>query len=99
MNDSSHGDSGSIPLGGILFVGGFVGAIAVLFFQVFVFLQYGHWLPISVVTGLRWLGVEWASNPTTWLGVHKVFDFLPLSVFSVLVAVISGWIWQNSGNE
>ena len=99
MNSPSQYEETSIPMS-LWCVGlGLLGAISIWMYQVFSFLRFGQWMPISVLTALSWLEVEWAIFPNQWLGVYKVLDFLPLSLVSIIFAAISGWVLNHSTSE
>jgi hypothetical protein len=99
MNNSNQRDATSVPLALWCLGLGLLGALSIWFYQIFTFLRSGDWAPISVVTALGWLKIEWALFPTQWLGAHKILDFLPLSLFSLGFAVISGLVLNHSGEE
>ena len=66
--------------------------IGIFGFQVFTYLKYGEWIEFPL-TILASLGpekyVSWLSNPTSWLGLHKIIDgalkSIPLSLFAIVV--------------
>lgn len=68
--------------------------LAVVGWQAYYWLRHSAWVPLSVVDGLRFIGVEWARSPRDWIGLWKVFDFLPLAVgvpaVGLLLASIAG---------
>jgi hypothetical protein len=57
----------------------------VLGWQVYEYLRYSFWMPISVITGLSWIKLEWALNPTDWIGVFNILSNIPLSLALVVV--------------
>lgn len=69
----------------------FFGGVAVLGWQVYEYLRYSIWAPISIITFFEWAGVPWATYPTDWIGLHGILKLLPLSltlaVSSVLVVM------------
>lgn len=69
---------------------GVVSGIGLVAYQCYVWLRLDVWLPMSVITALKWLDVPWAQRPSDWFGVHKVLEFFPLSLalpaFGVIVA-------------
>lgn len=56
--------------------------ISVIGVQVVNFLYHGSWEPVSLITGLQWLGAnsEWLQSPNSWVGLHSVLEFIPLSL-------------------
>ena len=76
----------------------FVGlaGILVLGLQVYAWLATGTWQPASLLLPLamlaKWLPdpamVQWIERPDTWIGLHKVLDFIPLSLFLMLVGLL-----------
>ncbi len=99
MKNSTENNLSVVPMAAWLVGLGLLGAIAVWFYQIYIFLLNGFWMSISVVTALSWLKVQWALAPSQWLGLHKILDFLPLSLFSLGIAVVSGWVLEHSGKE
>jgi hypothetical protein len=59
---------------------GFICALGVLGYQIFLYLRIGKWYSFSLITGLRWLNVQWAFYPSEWIGVYKILDDFPLSL-------------------
>ncbi len=57
----------------------------VLGWQVYEFLRYDFWKPVSVITALEWMKVGWAINPTDWFGLYNIFVKIPLSLIMVVV--------------
>lgn len=78
-------------LGVILVLLGCLGTIGIFTYQIYAYLQFGFWVPISLVSALGWLKSEWALNPTQWIGFHSILDFLPLSVASFVIGIALGW--------
>jgi len=66
----------------------FTGALFIFGYQLFQWLRHGDWKSISVITGLRWLESSWAVYPREWLGVHKLLDFIPLSIALILLGLV-----------
>jgi hypothetical protein len=62
------------------------GAIGLVGWQIYHYLQVGQWQPISVITALQYCEVGWAYNPTKWIGLYRVLDFIPLSLASFVTA-------------
>ena len=64
-----------------------MGALGVFGYQVYGYLRVGEWHSFSVITGLRWLGYQWASQPHKWIGVYKILNDFPLS-FGIFICGI-----------
>lgn len=54
--------------------------VCVIGWQVYDYLRHDFWTPVSVITALMWMKVEWSLNPTDWLGLYKVLSIIPLSL-------------------
>ncbi len=67
--------------------------IFIIGYQVFTYLQTGTWVPISIITLFKWIGMPWAINPQNWFGMYNILDAMPLSitvfVLSIVIALIS----------
>lgn len=55
------------------------GGLGVLGWQVYEYLKVGVWVPISIITALEWMQVQWAFSPNDWVGLHNILKKLPLS--------------------
>ena len=73
---------------GLLLTATTVGFLAIVGYQIVMYLKTGSWHPLSVISFLKWLGSNWAYNPTNWVGLYKILDFIPLS----MAVVITGWL-------
>lgn len=80
----------AFPASMILLLGG----IAVLAWQIYTYLRYNVWMPVSVLTLFEWMKIQWAFNPTDWKGIHTILDFLPLSA----AMIASAWMVITSVN-
>lgn len=54
--------------------------IFVVVWQIYRYLRYDIWTSVSVIDALRWSSVMWAHNPTDWLGIYRILDWMPLSL-------------------
>jgi hypothetical protein len=70
-----------------IIIGG-LACFGILFYQGSKFLQIGVWQSVSVIDALRYFGSEWAHSPNTWLGVHKILDFLPMSIGGLILGFL-----------
>lgn len=71
-------------------LGPLVAGVGVFARQVYAWLHTGEWTSQSVLDFLRWADVrrDWIADPTTWLGLWKVLEWLPLSVTSMAFGVM-----------
>jgi len=74
--------------------------VGIIGWQVYSYLRYGHWIPISIIDGLAWLGFGWAlnSNQANWVGVYEILSFLPVGLGIWLLALFSLIIWVVLNN-
>ncbi len=77
---------------------GFTVAMCTVGFQLYHLVRFGEWMPISVIWVLQRARVEWALYPGDWIGVHKLLDWLPLSLASVVMGLIPAVIWLTSSD-
>jgi len=54
--------------------------LGILSYQTYWYLRIGEWHSFSVITGLRWLNIQWAFYPNDWIGIYKILDEFPLWV-------------------
>ena len=73
----------------------FLGGIAVFLWQIYGYLRFEVWRSVSVVDVLRFAEIRWAFLPNDWLGLYRVLDWTPISVFlpllGVFLAVVAGF--------
>lgn len=74
-----------------LFFGGFL----ILGFQCYVWLRYGHWMPISVIDGASIIEVSWGwlYSPTDFVGLHKIVASIPASMAVSASAIIPAFVY------
>lgn len=85
----------------IFFFGGIIAGVVVFAYQLYIFLQKAEWISYSVldvaksefISGFA-VGV-WAKTPESWLGVHKILDFLPLSFSLVVFGVVASLVFRG----
>lgn len=73
---------------GLFVSAGVLSFVAVLGWQVLHYLKEGVWLPVSVVDGLQYVGLEWALHPTSWVGLYNVLNIVNLG-FAIMIC---GWV-------
>lgn len=72
-------------------VGPMLVGVAVLVWQVYHWLYTGYWTSFSVLDVHLWASMsaemsnEWIQNPTSWLGLWKLLNWLPLSATSIVI--------------
>jgi hypothetical protein len=70
----------------------FLGSIAVVLYQVYLWAKYGAWGHFSALDALKNLssreGWPWLWSPSDWLGIHMVLEELPLSLGLMLIGSI-----------
>ncbi|MBZ3693261.1 hypothetical protein [Phyllobacterium calauticae] len=74
---------------------GLVGLIS-LGYQVLGYLRTGQWTAVSLLDALKYFGFTWATKPVSWVGAHKILDYLPMwglipasiFIFSITLAAL-----------
>jgi hypothetical protein len=61
--------------------------------QVYEYLRYNIWTPVSVINALQWMEIRWAINPRDWLGLYNILIKIPLSLTMMWV----GWLIAKNG--
>lgn len=54
--------------------------LCVLGWQIYDYLRFNFWTPISIITALEWMKVGWAMYPNDWVGLHNILLKTPLSI-------------------
>lgn len=84
-----------IGLATLLVVFSFLGGIAVFLWQIYGYLRFEVWHSVFVVDVLRSAEVRWAFLPNDWLGLYRVLDWIPISIFlpllGMFLAVVAGF--------
>lgn len=59
----------------------------IIAFQIFVFFDTGEWHKMSIIFLLQLIPetYHWATHPQSWLGIHKILNFIPLSITVFLI--------------
>lgn len=82
-----------------LAIGLFLGTVGLLMYQAYTFLKFGNWPPVSLLAGLAEVFggdlAAWASNPTKWIGVHKILNWIPMT----LVLGVAGVVMLQAADE
>ena len=84
-----HERRGSSALAAVFFIAGVGGGFLVLIHQALGWFKSSVWISVSVVTGLRWLGVRWATGPQEWRGLHEVLGNVPLAITLPVIGVLA----------
>jgi hypothetical protein len=72
-----------------LFIAGVGGGFLVLVNQALGWFKSSIWTSVSVVTGLQWLGVRWATGSQEWRGLHEVLGNVPLAIALPVIGVVA----------
>lgn len=56
--------------------------------KLFFYLKNGEWIEISTLDAMSIVGIDWATNPQSWLGIHKILSGLSLVDFLGLSGII-----------
>jgi hypothetical protein len=77
----------------LVFMGGLIGGISVLVYQVVHLLRQGEWLAIPAASALEWLGIEPASAEGATLSGGLLGWVLnqPLTAVALFIAIVIGW--------
>jgi len=75
-----------------------VAPIGILGWQLYHFLRFYTWTSVSVIDGLIWCGVNWASNPKDWMRLYHVFDWTPLALAIPVVGISTVYLILRSDN-
>lgn len=81
-------------LGALLGLGIWVFLIAttwILLYQVWTYLKDGVWPAMSFMIVIEYINPEWARNPESWKGLHKLLD-MPLSLGLILTAMLYSYL-------
>jgi len=71
-----------------LVLGCFLVPIGIVGWQIYEYLRHDIWSSMSIVSALQWGGVKWASAPTDWVGLHRILEWMPLSLTFVVVGIL-----------
>jgi len=76
----------------VIFICIAMSTVGIVIWQIYYYLKNDVWYSISVIKGMQYFNVQWASNPTDWQGLWRVLDFMPLSlsIFIVVFLVLIG---------
>lgn len=77
----------------LVFMGGLIGGISVLVYQVVHLLREGEWLAIPAASALEWLGMAPASAEGATISGGLVGWVLnqPLTAVALFIAIVIGW--------
>ena len=86
VSDDARSDAVLGILGLALGLGPLLVGLGVLGWQVYHWLDTAMWTSRSVLDLLGWANVqsEWVQNPTRWIGLWRLFDWLPLSATAIV---------------
>jgi hypothetical protein len=80
---------GSSALAAALFIAGVGAGFLVFVHQALAWFKGSVWPSVSVVTGLQWLGVRWATGPQDWRGLHDMLGNVPLAITLPMIGVLA----------
>jgi hypothetical protein len=72
----------------ILIMGYILLPVGLVGWQIYHYLRHDIWNSVSVVSALQWSGVKWAIAPTDWLGLHRILEWMPLSLAFVVIGIL-----------
>ena len=73
--------------GGTLMLVGYGGTAWILIWQAFTWLKTATWIPVSVITALRWFRSDWAVSPHNWYGLHELLSTFPFAAVLFLLGM------------
>ncbi len=77
-----------VTVGLFLVLGFILVPIGIVGWQIYEYLRHDIWNSLSVVSALQWGGVKWANAPTDWVGLHRILDWMPLSLALVAIGIL-----------
>ena len=86
---------GSSALAALLFIAGVGDGFLVLVHQAVALFKSSIWTSASVVTGLQWLGVRWATGPHEWRRLHEVLGNVPLVIALPVIGVLAALLGHD----
>ena len=91
--DTTWSDRVAIGIAYLIGVPLLLAGVGIIGMQVYGYLQYGEWSPLSVMVVAEG-GFPWLDNPQSWLGLHRiVHGFLNWLPVSLLLILIGGFFW------
>ncbi|UCD69636.1 MAG: hypothetical protein JSW48_06120 [Betaproteobacteria bacterium] len=86
---------------------GLLAAIGILSWQALSWLKTGDWQVLTLMSGLSSFGVDWASSPESWIGIHNLLKEIPLTVAvfwawmipALLLMLLHNWIVRRQGRS
>lgn len=63
--------------------------IGFFIYQIYSWLRNGEWVQYSLIWALSYVESiqSWSYYPTEWIGVHKILDIIPFSIFLIAIGV------------
>jgi hypothetical protein len=65
-----------------------VSGFCLLGWQVYEYLRYNYWPPVSVITALEWMKISWALNPSDWIGIYNILSKTALSLAMFVIGFL-----------
>ena len=68
--------------------------LSLLIWQIYSFLRFNIWTPVSVLSFLGWIGIpeitQWVHFPNDWIGLYRILNQIPLNITLLIVGF---FIW------
>ena len=61
--------------------------LCVFAWQIYEFLRFDIWHSVSLIDVLRIAEMSWATSPNDWLGLHRILEWIPLSLLLPITGV------------
>lgn len=65
--------------------------VSIFLYQIYYWLRYAEWNSFSLLWPLSFASgglQDWVYYPYEWVGIHKILDFLPLSIILILISCL-----------
>lgn len=106
VQDDAQGLTGYGTIAIYLVAFDLIAAFGVIGWQALSWLQTGQWQSPTLITALASSGVQWASHPNSWIGIHGLLKHVPLSVAvfwtgmlpALLLMLLHNWTVRHRRN-
>lgn len=85
-------------VGDFVIIVGVLAGILLCGWQALTWFQLGWWPPISVLDGMQWFGMHWASSPASWPDLYSMLDSIPLAVAIPVIGIVCGALLSLAGD-
>ena len=69
-------------------VSAFLSGPCILLWQIYGYLRFEKWHPLSIIDALHYCGFGWAAFPTDWMGLYRILEWMPISLALPLIGGI-----------